>query len=174
MRSSVPSKLAPPWGIKPVWQEANRSIDDLIQRNAGKLISVVTLASLVRVRLESIFIILDDLCIETCPRCPDPCCLHASPWFDFRDLIFLHLNSLAPPVSQPIEVLNATCRYFSPRGCTLERISRPWICTWYLCPVQTANLNNRRSHQRKDLTLVLNEIKRFRKEMEETFIRVIA
>jgi hypothetical protein len=165
--------IAPPWGTEPVWQEANRSIDDHIQRYAGKLSSALTFASWVRVRLESIFNILDDLCIETCPQCPDPCCLHASPWFDFRDLIFLQLNALAIPPGQPIDALNAYCRYFSPRGCTLDRISRPWICSWYLCSVQTANLNNRRSIQRKDLTIVLNEIKAFRKEMEETFIRVI-
>jgi len=174
MRSDESSQLAPPWGTEPVWQEANRSIDDLIQRYAGKLSSAVALASLVRLRLGSIFNILDEICIETCPRCPDPCCLHASPWFDFRDLIFLHLNALAPPVSQPIEVMNATCRYFSPRGCTLTRISRPWICTWYLCSVQTANLNNRRSNQKKGIIFTINEIKAFRKEMEEAFVRVIA
>ncbi|CAB1060440.1 hypothetical protein D1BOALGB6SA_5206 [Olavius sp. associated proteobacterium Delta 1] len=40
--------------------------------------------------------------------------------------------------------------------------------------MQTGNLYRRRSHQRKDLTLVLNEIKRFRKEMRETFIGVVA
>ena len=150
-----------------------RQIDALIQRHSDKLSSVVTMASLARVRLESIFNILDGLCIETCPHCPDPCCLHASPWFDFRDLIFLHLNARAIPVSQPIEVLNATCRYFSPRGCTLARICRPWICTWYLCSVQTANLNNRRSNQKKSLTFAVNEIKAFRNEIENTFVRVI-
>ncbi len=173
MKSNLSLQLAPPWKTKPAWQEANRSIDGLIQRYADKLSPAVTLAALVRVRLESIFNILDDLCIETCPRCPDPCCIHASPWFDFRDLIFLHLNALAPPVSQPIEVMDATCRYFSPRGCTLTRISRPWICTWYLCSVQTANLNNRRSNQKKGLTYTINEIKVFRKEMEAAFVRVI-
>ena len=174
MKSNLSLPPAPPWQTKPAWQEANRSIDGLIQQYADKLSPAVTLAALVRARLESIFNILDGLCIESCPRCPDPCCLHASPWFDYRDLLFLHLNAVATPVSQPIDVLNATCRYFSLRGCTLERISRPWICTWYLCPVQTGNLNSRRSHQRKDLASALNEIKAFRKALEETFIRVTA
>ncbi len=174
MKLNLSLQLAPPWKTKPAWQEANRSIDGLIQRYAGKLNSAVALAALVRDRLEWIFNILDDLCIETCPRCPDPCCLHASPWFDYSDLLFFHLNAVPIPASQPIEVLNATCRYFSFRGCTLERISRPWICTWYRCPVQTGNLNLRRSEQRKDLTSMLNEIKAFRKEMEDTFIGVIA
>jgi hypothetical protein len=174
MQSKLSLQLAPPWKTKAAWQAANRSIDALIQRYADKLNAAVTLAAMVRAKLESTFSILDNLCIETCPRCPDPCCLHASPWFDYRDLLFLHLNAVAIPVRQPIEALSATCRYFSLSGCTLERISRPWICTWYLCPVQTCNLNIRRFHQSKELSSGFNEIKAVRKEMEERFIRVIA
>jgi hypothetical protein len=116
---------------------------------------------------------LDDLCLETCPRCPDPCCLKASPWFDFRDLIFLHLHALAIPPGQTIKTMASTCRYSSKNGCTLDRISRPWICTWYLCPVQAANINVRRSHQKKGLLTAINEIKDTRKEMEDEFIKVI-
>jgi len=173
MRPNESFHLAPPWRTKSDWQEANRRIDDRIQQNSGKLSSAAALAASARVRLMSIFDLLDDLCMETCPRCPDPCCLNASPWFDFRDLLFLHLNALPIPFGQPIEAFSATCCYYSPRGCTLARISRPWICTWYLCPVQTANLKKRRAYPSKDLTFAINEIKVFRKEMEETFIRVI-
>jgi hypothetical protein len=173
MRSNESLHLAPPWGTKRTWQEANRSIDDLVQRYCGKLASAVALAASLRDRLASIFSLLDDLCLETCPQCPDPCCLHASPWFDFRDLVFFHLDTLPIPFRQTIESLSATCRYAGPRGCTLARISRPWICTWYLCSVQTANLNSRRAHQRKDLTLAINEIKALRKELEERFVREI-
>jgi hypothetical protein len=174
MKSTDPLQLAPPWGTKPAWREANRCIDGLNQRYSVKLNSAAVLSVSLRHRLESIFSLLDDLCLETCPRCPNPCCLHASPWFDFRDLIFMHLNTLAIPISQTIGALNETCRYVSPRGCTLARISRPWICTWYLCSVQTANLNIRRAHQVQKLTSAINEIKALRKEMEEVFTRVIA
>jgi len=173
MRSTDPLQLAPPWGTKLAWHEANCSLYDLKKRYSVKLNSAVTLSISLRHRLESIFSLLDDLCLETCPRCPNPCCLHASPWFDFRDLIFLHLNTLAIPISQTIEALNETCLYVSPRGCTLARICRPWICTWYLCSVQMANLNIRRTHQVNNLTSAINEIKALRNEMEETFIRVI-
>ena len=173
MRSTNPVRHAPPWGTKPAWREANCCIAGLNQRYSVKLSSAVALAVSLRQRLESIFSLLDDLCLETCPRCPNPCCLHASPWFDFRDLIFLHLNTLAIPINQTIEALNDTCRYVSPGGCTLARITRPWICTWHLCSVQKANLNIRRAHQVKNITSAINEIKALRKAMEESFIRVI-
>ena len=172
MKAKEPFQLVPPWGTNPEWCEANHCRDSLIQRYSDSLNSAVSLAFLVRDQLESIFDLLDELCVETCPQCPDPCCLNASPWYDFRDLIYLHLNSLAIPFSQTIHAMNAICCYSSPRGCALARISRPWICTWYLCSVQTANLTFRRFDQWKELKLTINKIKNFRKEMEESFIRV--
>ena len=173
MRSGDSPQFAPPWGMDQVWQEANFSIAELVQRYSTNLGSTVKLANAIRGCLDSIFGMLDDLCLETCPRCPDPCCLKASPWFDFRDLIFLHLNSRSIPPGQPIKVMASICRYSSANGCRLDRISRPWICTWYLCPVQVANLNARRSLQKKALLTAINEIKAARKEMEKEFIKVI-
>lgn len=158
----------------PQWREANRSIADLIRRHDGQLNAAVALAAMLRFRLASVFSLLDALCLETCPRCPDPCCLHARPWFDFRDLLLLHLNDLAIPFSQTIENLDATCRYYGQRGCTLDRLSRPWICTWYLCPTQTANLNSRRHLQHHDLSLAVADVKDLRQKMENMFIRVTA
>ncbi len=173
MKSTGTLQPLPPWGTKHSWHEANCSLESICNRYFAELIAAMALAELLRLKLESIFSMLDDLCLETCTRCPNPCCLHATPWFDFRDLVFLHLNTLAIPIAQTIKALNETCRFAGPRGCTLDRISRPWICTWYLCSVQTANLNSRRANQRKYLTSAINEVKAFRKEMEEAFIRVI-
>jgi hypothetical protein len=173
MRSGDYLQIAPPWGLNPSWQEANFSVATMAQRYSTGLGPTTKMANAIRGRLDAIFDILEDLCLETCPRCPDPCCLKASPWFDFRDLVFLHLNSLTIPRGQPIKSMDSTCRYSSTNGCTLDRISRPWICTWYLCPVQAANLNTRRSHQKKALLTSINEIKAIRKEMEDKFIRVI-
>ena len=174
MRSDTSQRLAPPWGHEQVWREANTSLGDITQRYSAELKPTLALASAIRIKLSSIFRVLDGLCLETCPQCPDPCCLNASPWFDFRDLIFLHLNDLQDPNGQPIATMAGICRYSSTRGCKLPRISRPWICTWYLCPVQTANLKMRRSHQRLDLTRAMDDIKALRKEMEDAFIGVIA
>jgi len=172
MRSTDSVSFAPPWGTKPQWQEANHSIAGLNRRYAGQLDAAVSFAVALRIRLASVFSLLDALCLETCPRCPDPCCLHARPWFDFRDLLMLHLNDLAIPTSQTIESLNATCRYCGQHGCTLDRLSRPWICTWYLCPAQTGNLIRRRGLQGHELSLAVMEIKALRQKMEDMFIQV--
>jgi len=96
----------PPWGSGAAWDAANRSLDSLIQRNRMALDSVVILAQKVQARMVSIFSLLDDLCQVTCPWCPDPCCLAARVWIDFKDLLFL------PPGSGSI--LRTCCSFILP------------------------------------------------------------
>ena len=169
----APLQFAPPWGSKNAWQEVHGNIGYHIQRYQAELKPVVTIARRARVRLETVFELLDDICAATCSRCPDPCCLTASPWYDFRDLIFLHLNRFAIPLTQPIETYRAVCSYLSSRGCTLPRPIRPWICTWYLCPVQTASLRNRGPDRYKTFNRTVQEIKGYRRRLEDGFVRII-
>jgi hypothetical protein len=169
-----PLNLTPPWGSSTAWQEANRSIDIHIHRYRAELGPTVAIARETHSRLASIFPFLKDLCMATCRCCPESCCLTASPWYDFRDLLFLHLNCLEIPRSQPIHDYKDTCCYLSPRGCKLSRITRPWICTWYLCPAQTANLKKRNRRQWETIKRTVSEIKGGRQQLEVEFIRVIS
>jgi hypothetical protein len=168
-----PLFLSPPWGSVSTWQEANISIDFHINRYYHRLQPAMQIARDTLIGLESIFSCLDDLGQMTCPRCPDVCCLSASPWYDMRDLIFLHFNQLSIPRVQTIKNIKETCCYISHKGCTLPRIIRPWICTWYLCPAQTANTRKSKTGRWQPLNRVLEEIKILRKELEDEFIRVI-
>ena len=174
MRFDTPQNLSPPWGPVSAWQEVNLSIDFHIKRYYSRLGPVLQIAREAYIRLESIFPSLDNICRLTCPRCPDACCLSASPWFDWRDLIFLHLNRLSIPPTQTISGYTDTCCYISHKGCTLPRATRPWICTWYLCPAQTANLNAANIGQRQCLSRVFAEIKALRLGLEDEFVRVIS
>jgi hypothetical protein len=174
MRFDPPQSISPPWGSVSAWQEANFSIDFHVKRYYPRLGAVLQIARETCTRLVSIFPALDDICRLTCSRCPDVCCLSASPWYDWRDLIFLHLNRLSIPPNQTISGFTETCCYLGHKGCTLPRVTRPWICTWYLCPAQTANLNARNIDRRRFLNLELGKIKALRLYLEDEFIRVIS
>ena len=122
----------------------------------------------------SLFPLLDELCKATCTYCPDPCCFSAYAWFDFRDLLFAHLNGLAISPAQLMTDRKMICRYLGVRGCTLERISRPWICTWYLCPAQLGALRADAAYGKKAFFLeTAREIRGERKEMETVFIEAL-
>jgi len=164
----------PLWGATATWQTVNRNLDYLIRLHRAKMDRAVALARDVQIRLESIFSLLDDLCAVTCPWCPDHCCLTAKVWMDFKDLLFLHLNGHQIPPAQLLSNLKETCGYWSPNGCMLPRIVRPWVCTWYLCPTQKANLCQKPKSVQDNFNRVLQAIKAGRKEMESEFIRIVS
>ncbi|QTA90182.1 hypothetical protein [Desulfonema magnum] len=167
--------LAPPWRSPSEWDEANRTIRDLIRLYRTELDHPVKLARDIQTGLESVFPILDELCAGTCLWCPDSCCLKAKVWFDFRDLLFLHLSGQEiPPAQLMRDLKEETCRYLGHKGCTLPRISRPWVCAWYICPPQMTRLRKKAGPVREKFNQTLQGIKDTRKKMEEAFIRVIS
>jgi len=168
------SESGMPWASPTSWQAVNQAIDYHLKRYRTNLEQLENLAREIRLCLNSIFPILDELCAHSCPWCPEPCCLKASVWFDFKDLLFLHFNKLSVLPAQPRADLNTTCRYLGPRGCRLARIARPWICSWYLCPTQTPKLRKGEPHKRDSIANAVAQIKSDRNLLESEFIRIIS
>jgi len=166
-------QIMPPWNSIDTWQEVNRSLDYLIQKNLPDLDRATSLARKVQNRLSSMFSLLDDLCRDTCPWCPDPCCLSAKVWIDFKDLLFLNLGGHQIPPEQLLSNFEEVCRYWSLKGCVLPRMTRPWVCTWYLCPTQQANLRHKARHIQDKFSRLIQAVKVCRTEMEAEFIRVV-
>ena len=166
--------LAPPWNTVKAWHEANHSVRYHIRRHRAQMHYLEPVFLDVKAGMVSIFPILRDLCENTCPWCPEPCCLAATVWFDLPDLLFLHLNHCTPPPSQPKMDLKAACRYLGPKGCRLPRISRPWICTWYLCDSQLTRLRKNGKAAADTFAESLQSVKKGRKDMESEFIRIVA
>ena len=162
-----------PWSTPDGWDEACFSINHLLRLHIFRLNKALTLAKTLKIKMFSIFPLLDELCQKSCPWCPDPCCLKANVWFDFTDLLFLYLNNEPVPSCQLKTCSDDTCRYSGPEGCTLPRITRPWICTWYLCPTQTAILRKDRHFNPEFFNKTVQDIKTFRRKMETEFIKVI-
>ncbi len=173
MKLDPPPTLSPPWRSVSGWKTANNSINFHLIRYYQDLKPAIQIARVIYNRLESISDALDVLGRITCSRCPEICCLSASPWYDMRDLVYLHLNQLPIPLSQTISGIGETCCYISHRGCKLPRSIRPWICTWYLCPSQTAKAGKNKAGRHQTLSRALEEIKALRKDLEDEFIRVI-
>ena len=163
-----------PWGSSVQWKEAHQSLSYHLSRHPNAWNEAQAVAGHLETQLKALFPILDELCIHTCPRCPEPCCLTAKIWFDFKDLLFLHLARKPVPLNPPVSAREDTCRYLSHKGCMLPRSSRPWICTWYLCPVQTAILRKRDSRRYDAFNRIIHQIKKLREVLEEKFIRVVS
>lgn len=161
----------PPWKDAESWREANRTIALLTARYDGAMQETRQIVRSLYRNMFSLFPLLDELCMVSCRYCPEPCCLSAYAWFDFKDLLFIHLNGLAIPPAQLMTDRKMICRYLGGRGCTLDRISRPWICTWYLCPTQMNVLRQDRAKAKKSFFIeTAAEIRSKRKKLESAFI----
>ncbi|MCP4682490.1 MAG: hypothetical protein GY864_09175, partial [Desulfobacterales bacterium] len=169
----VPPDLAPPWRTSETWKEANQSVAKHLKLYLSQLKCLEPFILDIKGRMERISSRLDELCNNTCPWCPVPCCLSAMVWFDFPDLLFLHLSGRDIPPSQPKTNLKDTCCYLGPRGCRLPRNCRPWICTWYLCDTQLACLRKEGLETQAEFEQNMQVVKVRRKTIEEKFIRIV-
>ena len=161
-----------PWSQRPSWIAAHQSILFHLNQQPEGLESLNQLAGEIEKLLKDLAPRMEMLCAHTCVHCPDPCCLTASVWYDFRDLLSLHLMQKPIPMGQPISDYRGLCRFITGNGCSLPREIRPWICTWYLCPVQTRWLKKRPAAVGRQLLNSLEEIKNRRVALEQKFIAV--
>jgi hypothetical protein len=162
-----------PWATPQAWRAANQAVEFHQRLYHREFEVAAALAQKLKLCLKSINSALDELCIDSCPWCPEPCCLKASVCFDFKDLLFLHFNNQPIPPAQPKANLGMPCRYLGPKGCRLPRLTRPWICTWYLCPTQTAKLRNGQQEKHKLMNGAMAQIKSERNLLENEYIRII-
>ena len=163
-----------PWASRKAWRAANQAVADHLGHYPVALKPSRSRAREINSCLGSIFPILNQLCAHSCPWCPEPCCLKASVWFDFKDMLFLHFNKIPIPPCQPKAELKSTCRYLGAKGCRLPRTARPWICTWYLCPTQTAKLRKDHAAEYEFLHQAFSRIKADRNLLESEYINVVA
>jgi hypothetical protein len=173
---SSENSLAPavPWSSDSEWQEINAVLADLIRRRRSRLDRPRRMAQMIEARLTRLFGMMEGLCRRTCAYCPNPCCLHAKVWLDFTDLVFLHLTGHPVPERQPIRRYEEVCCYWQARGCRLARISRPWICTWYLCPAQTSRIRRRPVVEYRGLEDEIRGIQAARRGFEGVFLEMMA
>ncbi len=163
----------PEWGTLTEWHEVNRTLSYLLHRYKNDISRAMKLAREIHRSLEQIFPLQDDLCRETCIHCPDPCCLNATVWVDFKDLLFFHFSSQTIPQKQLIEKPGDTCRYHTQKGCSLPRLSRPWTCTLYLCPPQKHKFRLLSSDLIRDYENKVDYIKKSRSGLETIFMGLI-
>ena len=161
-----------PWLLHTTWEEANTSLSASLQRNWSALSDSRRYAGQLRHLLEDLFPLMEGLCHQTCPDCADICCRRAWVWVDFKDLLFMHLADIALPPQQLLRNQGDRCRYAGPAGCQLDRLQRPFICTWYLCPAQSRILD-RQPSGKQHLSRTLEQIKSHRKQMEESYIQAV-
>jgi hypothetical protein len=166
--------LMPPWGSTAEWRELHHTLSHTIATCPGEMKRARNHAGAIREQLLFASEAMERLCAKTCTHCPAVCFLSAKIWADFKDALFWHLTDQAVPLRQTISHSSQVCAYLGRRGCSLPRMSRPFVCAWYLCPTQVARLQTSPNHDEcEGLQDTLASAKRRRKKMESTFVEAV-
>ncbi len=159
-----------PWASAAAWREGQLSLKRTIAASRADLADAAALAERIVHRYLLAGDLFDELSDVTCGTCPQPCCLDAKVWLDFKDLLFIHLSGQEPPPGQLREDWWGRCRYLTSNGCALPRPVRPWVCTWYICPDQRRAIARGLPGAPQRLTRWWSEITSWRDRMEHAFM----
>lgn len=164
-----------PWSDTDQWDQVGLSFSRVEDVHSKKCEKMSEVASDICEQYESISETVTRACSNTCPDCNDICCIRATIWFDFQDLLYLYFWKGRLPHTQIFKTAlpgqRAACCHLSETGCSLARSERPFVCTWYFCPSQNAYLERFSKDGLKKIETSLIRIKGLRQELEDLFVR---
>lgn len=162
-----------PWPTATLWNEARETLQFSLSQAPDRMAVARQIADRLAHQLDLLADRFDQLAATTCDNCPDPCCAHAKVWLNFQDLLFIHLHNEILPPHQLRRNFDEPCRFLGLRGCTLPRLSRPWICTWYICPIQRQAMERDVPGGMAQTVATLARVKSLREEMEGHFLTAL-
>ncbi|MDT8379423.1 MAG: hypothetical protein RQ739_11070 [Desulfotignum sp.] len=165
-----------PWQMAEDWNQVLLSFKAVENKCKDTLTDLLCIAKKIQKNYEMISEPMESLCACTCVNCEDVCCMRATIWFDFKDLLYIYFATGKFPGSQikKITLKNQirTCGSLTQKGCILSRKERPFVCTWYLCPTQKEYLKQYYPKRLLDFEQISMNIKELRKKIEEEFISI--
>jgi hypothetical protein len=118
------------------WQQSNCALKRLLNRHRPLLGRAAATAGTIRREIDELIHTMEALHRRTCRFCPEPCCITNTVWFDFRDLLAMHLLDELIPSRQAATESGEPCPFLDHHGCRLPWRMRPWMCLKYICPAQ--------------------------------------
>lgn len=155
-----------PWIHGYEWVEVSSSIEKTIAAMGDEAEKLKITAHQIRTEYDNVNDDLDKACRITCVSCSEVCCMHATVWYDLRDLLYLYLVEGKLPRRQIDRHSDGSCCRLTSTGCNLERRRRPFICTWYICSSQRELLL-----QFPRIPETIRKIQNLRKQLEYLYVR---
>lgn len=131
-----------PWIHGPDWKEVLLLIEQSLATKRESRAEILGCANNIAALYKDLESPLNRLCKATCPSCTEVCCMRATVWYDQRDLLVYYILFDSFPESQITKDAKGICCHLGKNGCKLDRLERPFICTWYLCRFQSDMLRN--------------------------------
>ncbi len=155
-----------PWIHGYDWEQVSTSIAKALAAMGDEVEPLKKTAQQIRTEYEKIEDELDLICKKTCISCLEVCCMHATVWYDLRDLLYLYLVEGKLPERQMHRLNDGSCCMLTRTGCKVGRSRRPFICIWYICSSQKEFLS-----QYPSVSVGIKQIQDLRKQLENQYIQ---
>ena len=166
------TKPEPPyWTSEESWQAVNQSLFKLVNDPALKgMENLKASAMAMAEEMNKLDKLMENLCQRTCPDCLGVCCLAKNIYYDFSDLLYIHLSQDKAPRRQTRKGLDEPCCYLTPRGCSIPRNRRPFICSWFICSDQEEIISRMLWGKERGLIKSLDKLLVMHRDLEKDFI----
>jgi hypothetical protein len=155
------------------WLASNDALARWLATRRRSLRGAAATAAAIRRGIDRLSPQMAALCARTCHFCPEPCCITNTVWFDFRDLLYLHLTAAPIPPHQAASDPGQPCPFLAHRGCRLPPPIRPWMCIAYICPAQGRRMQRTAAVLRADFERRIARIDRQRLAMEAALMQAL-
>lgn len=137
------------------WLKENKTTAGILRRHS----------ELVRSGIAAIDPFIEQLTTAVCPKCLEVCCRWENCRYDAMDLVYLLTMGTAAPVYTEGLPDQGPCLYLASLGCTIERIKRPFRCTWHFCAALVTHMAQRPQKPVRSFSIRFQEIQAIRQEM---------
>jgi hypothetical protein len=117
--------------------------------------------------------LMEGLCKRTCPDCLGVCCQARNIYYDFSDLLYIHLSQTPIPSRQTRRGPEEPCHYLTSMGCSIPRPQRPFICSWFICSDQEEIISRMLWGKETKLIQSLDKLLLMHRDLEKNFISLV-
>ncbi len=164
----------PPWHRESDWRGQVDMISRKLDARPGTRDRLAVIARSIMVQLERLAVQLDRLNRALCAACTENCCQLARVHFTETDILVMRLVDAPIPPGQPVESFDECCRYLGRNGCRLDRASRPWQCTRFLCRPMESRAQKRLGTALPCIATLIRDIECMRSDLLNGYRRMIS
>lgn len=126
-----------------------------------------TLAEKIKSLIDEIDPLIQENTSVVCPSCEKVCCINRHAYYELEDLIYIYALGLREPSYKKGIKDTDPCQFLTPKGCSIQRHSRPFRCNWYFCEALLKNMEEGNARSYRKIVNLMEEILKTRRDMIE-------
>jgi hypothetical protein len=154
------------------WGKIPELLKKVFSENNANLRNIRSLAEKIKVLINKIDPLIQEITSIVCPYCEKVCCINKHAHYDIEDLIYVYALGLREPSCQIGIKDTDSCIFLTENGCSIDRYLRPFRCNWYFCEPLLKKMEEGNARTYRAIINLLEEILKNRRELIDEFSKL--